>query len=460
MPSETGGGESRSTSRRGGVLERAANGLDRRPWLCVLLLLASFYLVVPVKLNLDREMKPQTQFHKVNTDSQLYYALARNLLAGEGYHDTHRRKEIMPAMGHPVWLAATLALGLTPTRQAALALWLSVFLLAGAAWIHTGRGSFALAATWLFGAYSCEIVWLAGNVETTIVLATTLVIFCLALLYRTGFRVPVALATGVALGACLLVRPMFLYAVHGASALALAGFVRSRLRRARPSPKLRGWLLLLLTAEGCLLATWAWSEHRYADPRLVSGTYGPWALYQANNVHLEPALLYSTRSRHLPPAFRQVIRHFHDMDAWQSWQQREEYFMDEVLGYWASHPLRSMHGWFWRTRHFLGLHLDANKVRRNVREWGPRVHPFAVLAGAALLGFRLRRAWRERRWALVSDPSLGIVVGSMFFFYAAMSGFFAYTGFRYVSASVTTLIAAIVLLGYEQWERELNATRS
>ncbi len=148
------------------------NVLNNHPWLFAALL-AGLALAVQVQLNLSPDLPIQQQLRRLNPDSRLYYQLASNLLTGKGFHDTTRNQQITPSIGHPLWLAVVSGpLGLSPARQAWLSIWLSVGFLALAAFVYTG-GNFLLLAVWLYSAYLSGIVWLAGNVETSIVLTNT-----------------------------------------------------------------------------------------------------------------------------------------------------------------------------------------------------------------------------------------------------------------------------------------------
>jgi hypothetical protein len=136
-------------------------------------------------------------------------------------------------------------------------------------------------------------------------------------------------------------------------------------------------------------------------------------------------------------------------------EERNAYFMNEVINYWKSQPGRALHGWAWRLQHFLGLHENAmlgrgvKRIRQ--RSWGARIHPWAVLSLLALIALRLSLFWRTKGSHLESILSLGLVVALLFGVYAAVHSMFAYTGFRYVTASIPTLAAAVAMLASEIW---------
>ncbi len=199
-----------------------------------------------------------------------------------------------------------------------------------------------------------------------------------------------------------------------------------------------------LTTQAILSATLVCSHLRYDESRLVSGTYGACALFAANNPYIRPDAIYRTRKPH-PPGFNQMWARFKTSD---DWQQRRSFFMKQVVSYWTSDPARALHGWLWRLQRFLGLHAEAIRGL-DPRLWGPLIHPFAVLALLVLLAARLRLTWRELGNRFTSSLSLGVVVALMFSLYAALYSLFSYTGFRYVTGSVSTLVAAIVLLTAE-----------
>jgi hypothetical protein len=431
-------------------LRRGVAAIDGRPWLAMLLLVTSLAAGVEIQLNFPVDRPAALQYQALNPDAKLYYGLAENLLSGAGFEDTTRHNDVMPSVGHPAVLALASGLaGWTPARQAWLALWATALLLTAAVRIYTGSNSYALAAVWLFAVYLSGIVWLAGNVETSIVLSNGLFVLCLAIFYRSGFGRTAAVVAGVALAAALLIRPIFLYALHAATlAAVLAAAYCWRQTGASVFPRIvTGWLLLLLTAQALMLATLGYSHARYGDPRLVSGTYGAWSLYGGNNPHIATDRVFRTRERH-PPEFNQMLDYFQRAD---DWQERHEIFMNRVLRYWSEQPGRALSGWAWRLRRYFGFHADVFASRPNRVLWGPRVHPAAA---AALVGLLALRFWRGRRRSgdrLEPALSLGVVTAGLFGVYAAIHALFAYSSFRYVTGGLTLLIAATAFLAAENW---------
>jgi hypothetical protein len=273
------------------ILRDAGNALDRRPWLFFVLLAAALAIGIEVRLNFPVDTPVQEQFTRLNPDSKLYYGLARNLSDGTGYHDTVRKKDVLPPVGHPLLLAlVSEGLGLSPARQAWLSIWLSVICLILATHLYSRSRLCVLIAAGLYAAYLREVTWLAGGVETSIVLASMLLVLALAVFYRLGFRLAPAVVAGVALAASLLMRPIHVHAVHAATGVALVAFILQcrRVGVARVPRVITGWLVLLMTAQILLGVISVYSKARYGDSRLVSGSYGSWALYVANNEYIPP----------------------------------------------------------------------------------------------------------------------------------------------------------------------------
>jgi hypothetical protein len=333
-----------------------AAGIDRSPLLFGLVLVASLAFGAPIGLNIDTASPVEEQLRELNPDARLYYTLAANLVRGEGYHDTLRNSETMPSIGHPLILAvASVATGIPPARFSWLCLWLSVGLLACAVFIYCGSNLLVLGTVCLYAAFLNEIEWLAGNVETSIVLCNAFLIFSLACFHRRAYRARWAAVSGLAMGVTLLVRPLYLYPVHAVSVgVVLACGCRYLQRERAPlSAPLGGWLVLLVTAQLMVGATHLYSQFRYGDTRLATGTYGAWPLYVANNIHVPPDEPYRIREPNYPEGFKEMMA---ARDAEPSWQRRHALLTDEVLRYWKDHPRRALCNWLWRFQRFLGLH--------------------------------------------------------------------------------------------------------
>ena len=106
--------------------------------------------------------------------------------------------------------------------------------------------------------------------------------------------------------------------------------------------------------------------------------------------------------------------------------------MAQSLEFFREYPGRTLYGWGWRLQHFLGLHGGVLARDLDTGLWGPRIHPLLVIAVLGMLVVRLTRA---------PYLSLGILTAGLFALYAGLHSLFSYTGFRYVTGSVSTLVA-------------------
>lgn len=431
---------------------RIVRRIDRTRLFFGVILVASLVFGAPIRLNIDPGSPAREQLKKLNPDAKLYCSLAANLVYGTGYHDTFRNEETMPSIGHPLILSvACVGLGLSPARLSWLCLWVSLGLLACAVFIYCGSNLLVLGTVCLYAAFLSKIEWLAGNVETSIAFCNALLIFSLACFHRRGYLVRWAVTSGVALGVTLLVRPLYLYPMQVASGgvLIAAGVHYLRGRPARLPAALKGWLVLLFTAQLIVGATLVHSQLKYGDTRLTTGTYGAWPLYVANNIHIPPDQRYRIRESDYPAGFKEVLA---ARNSETSWQRRHAFLMDETVRYWKDHPRRALRGWIWRFQRFLGLHasmLDRARNRASVILWGPRIHAACVSLMLLLLAQRSWRIWKTGATGLVGPPSLGVVVALLFLLYAALHAFFVYVRFRHVTPCVPILVAALPLLACE-----------
>ena len=102
----------------------------RQPWLFAALIAATLAVFFEVHLNVSLETSAAYGLERLSPDAKLYYGLAENLVDGTGFHDTLRKREILPPIGHPLWLVATWHVaGWSPALQSHICIWLSVGLM-------------------------------------------------------------------------------------------------------------------------------------------------------------------------------------------------------------------------------------------------------------------------------------------------------------------------------------------
>lgn len=409
-----------------------------------IILIAFLLFGTHITLNFKRDWPADFQLQHLNPDAKLYYSLAQNIVDGTGYFDTLRNDQIMPPIGHPFLLAVLcIKLGLSPATFSWLLFLSSFVLLAFAVRTYTASNIFVIIFLWLYGSFFAYIRWLSANVEASIVVTNAFLILSLALLYKTNFKTIWAVIAGTALAIHLLIRPLYLFPTHICFILfgGIALYYHLR-KRSALLPAVKAWLILLAATECLLLAAYAYSYFRYKDSRLVTGTYGAYALYAANNIYEPPVGPFPTRAEH-SKEFYKVYNITTDNPS-ITWQQRHKIMMNEVLSYWKKYPLRALAGWWWRFRQFMGIHSGSFSWKEPLTVF----HAFSVSFLFVLLAIRIV-AFRYKKQEFQPDISLGVICAVLFLLYSAIHAVFVYAEFRYVTVTVPLLVAADIFLLFD-----------
>jgi hypothetical protein len=441
---------------------RALRFLDRNIIILIILVLLLLCFEVTIRLNytLNYINSPlEYQLKNFNSDAELYYGLAKNLVNGTGFYDTIRNEETMPSIGHPAFLAMFCIIGgLTPAQFSWFFFMLSFVLLAVAVRIYSKSNLLAVLSLLLLGSFFKYIWWYAANVETTIVFTNVLLAVTLAAFYRNNFSKLWAIISGLVLYIHIIVRPLLLFPTHLCLAVFLVLFLYLHIRK-HLSGFIKGWFVLLITAECLLGLTYGYSYIRYHDARLINGTYGAYPLYAGNNIYIPPNSIFDYRVQY-PKEFWKMYNLLKDNPG-MTWQQRHEILMKKVIDYWKQYPSRAITGWWWRFRQFLGI-WSGNfswKIPLTV------VHAFLTSVLLTLIIVRIASAFLPKKnitaktprgWLgnianMISDmrDSLGLLFAALFLVYSAVHALFSYVGFRYASPVIPLLIVADAYLLYE-----------
>jgi hypothetical protein len=438
--------------------------LDRNIAILIVPVLLLLVFKVDIRLNYIRNYirSPlEYQIKNFNSDAELYYGLAKNLVNGTGFYDTVRNEEILPSVGHPAFLAVFCIIGgLTPAKFSWIFFMLSFILLAAAVRIYTKSNLLAVLSVWLLAAFFKYIWWYAANIETTIVFTNVLLAVTLAVFYKNNFSILWAIISGLALYLHIIVRPLFLFPAHLFFVLFLVLSLYLYAKK-RSSAFIKGWFALLITAECLLGLTYGDSYIRYHDPRLITGTYGAYPLYSGNNIHIPPKSIFDYRvPRH--EEFNKMYSLLKDNPG-MTWQQRHKILMDKTIEYWKQHPSLAITGWWWRFRQFLGICSGnlSRKIPLTV------IHAFSssllllliiVRIASALLPKKNKISQQKTplgRRRIIADAfsdmrdSLGLLFAALFLAYSAVHALFSYVGFRYASPIIPLLIIADAFLTYE-----------
>jgi hypothetical protein len=417
--------------------------LDRNRFVFVLSLILFLSLGTHIKLNFEKDWPAHFQIQHLNPDAKLYYALAQNIVDGTGYFDTLRNDQIIPPIGHPLLLALLcIKMGLSPAAFSWLLLSASFVLLALAVRIYTTSNILVIIFLWLYGSFFAYIRWLSANIEASIVVTNALLVLSLALLYKTSFKTIWAVIAGIVLAMHLLIRPLYLFPTHVCFILFGGIALYNRLRKRSLLPVVKAWLILLAVAECLLLATYAYSYLRYKDSRLVTGTYGAYALYAANNIYEPPVGPFLTNVKHSDEFYK--IYSISVNNPAITWQQRHKIMTNEVISYWKKHPLRALTGWWWRFRQFMGIYSGSFSWKQPLTIF----HAFSVSFLFILLAIKII-AFKYKGQKSQTIFSLGVICAALFLLYSAIHAVFVYAEFRYVTVTISLLTAANVFLLFE-----------
>lgn len=412
----------------------------------VVLLILFLFLCTNIKLNFKREWPVRFQMQHLNPDAKLYYSIAENIVDGTGYFDTFRKKGILPSVGHPLLLAFfCVILGLSPATFAWVFLFASFVILAIAIRIYTSSNILTICALWLYAGFFAHIRWLSGNVESSIVFAYAILIFSLIYFYKNNFQVLWAVISGAALAVHLLIRPLYLFPTHICFIILLGAVLYFYLRKRHLGiPKfVRGWFLLLATAEAILLLTSSYSHIRYSDSRLVTGTYGAYSIYRANNIYLNPEVKFSTRAIH-PKKFDEEFTSIANNPE-TTWKQKQKLFLQKTFDYWKSSPGRALRGWWWRFRQFMGVCSGNFSWKHPLTV----MHTISAWTLLALIFIRMIGTWINKTEKMRLMYSAGLLLAALFILYSAIHAVFVYSEFRYIAVAIPLLVASNFILLFE-----------
>jgi hypothetical protein len=424
-----------------GFLERLkvwARTADQHRLAALLVMALAAMTVQLYPLSQQPQVALSQQVKRLNTDAKLYWGLAQNLANGTGFHDTVRNKDILPSIGHPKAMSLGWSVfGFSPAQYAQWALWLATLFSTWAVLRYTRSAALALASLGIQLIVSHNRPWLVGAAQPSIVLANAVLLAALAELYRSASWRPWGVLTGIALAFQLLVRPVLLYPVHflaGVGALILiVPQLRQRLVR---SPRASTWLALgvaVLVAEAVVGMVRIDSHVVYGDSRQVTGTYGAWTLYSANNVFARPDARYKDArgSKEWVEFAKLVSNRYGSPAVKMDWVQREKVLLAETLSYWKSYPGRALKGYLWRLQRLLGLHGSA---------WNKPIGRYHTAVTVLLFGLAI---------ANLTHPAtrfgLGVLSAALVLSYFAIHALFVWVGVRYSTPLFPLMSVGIVL---------------
>lgn len=414
---------------------------DKSFFIFAALFIFLFSFFFSIKTNFKPNTPLEAQLYYLNPDAKLYYSIAENITNGVGFEDTARKQMILPSVGHPLLLSAFCIIGkLTPYQFTYIFLFLSAILLILAVKIYTRSNLLAVITFVLYALLCNNFRWLCANVESSIMLSNSLLILSLALLYRYKFKLAFAVITAIALSINILIRPLFLFPLHILFFLLLISFAIIYFKK-KEIKEIKSFFILAIITEVIILAVMGISYLKYDDSRLVTGTYGAYSLYAANNPYVPIDKPFDTKWN-FPPEYKKMmalIINLQDM----TWQKRHQILMENTKEYIKENPVRAIKGWWWRFRHFIGVGQSC--LWENATTTSHTILSILTFSLAAFLFFyHIIKSKINNFLNLFS-----VLLITLLLLFSVIHAWFVYSEFRYVIVTVPFLIATFSCMVYE-----------
>jgi hypothetical protein len=374
-------------------------------------------------------------------DSRLYVGLARNIISGTGYTDTIRNDQIVPPIGHPLFLSVALIFGSLRVFDYAL-VYSTVFLLMFSVWVYTKNLLIALLSGVMILRILEPIKFYMYGIETSGIFTSVLVIFALTNLYRNKFNPRNCLFLSFALSLNILVRPVLLY-LSTLLVLVLVIYSLLTIKTIKTHNYSFGHKMLVAIVPSltiiflCNLLSLA----LYQDERLTRGTYAGMNLYLSNNPYIPPNVKYKTAyfTQYIPKEEEVLFK-----IGQSGWKGRENALVQEAKQYIINNPQRASEGWIWRLKKYLGNDYQSSSPFF--------LYKFLVRLMFVTLIFRIILITGFKKIITrYRTQVLGIVISSLFIFQVSQLMLFSWTGERYLTYLIPYLIAGFLYLSIDLW---------
>lgn len=299
-------------------------------WIFALLLIS----FLAVSLNLSDIHTP---------DGELYYGLAGNLIANEGYHDDIRDDIILPPIGHPILIVISRLVGLdSPELFSAILLFAGLFILfLGVTKLQFPRFYRLAIIPLAFFLIPKSFEW---GIEMTLFFVNCLT-FTAFIYYSKVRNNWTLIAFGLILSVNLLVRPIL-------NPLLLTLIPLIILLTLTKNAKYLRNIIPIAIAIGLTMIVGFYSENQYGDKRLTNGTYSEIPLYCANNPYLDLKQNYYAslwKDELTPETYEKAIA---PLKLTTTWQQRAELLRGHVIDFLIENPIKALQGYLWRLSKF------------------------------------------------------------------------------------------------------------
>ncbi len=376
-------------------------------------LVATIFIAVIIVLITYPEMGP---------DATLYWGLAENLHNGRGFINNIRNDNLLPPIGHVLILLFFKTLHFNAILATKTLLVISSLL-----WLSIIRTITKNLVSRLFlfcvGPFSILIIWpiIPAGVEVSILSSNLLIISILSFFDFSKKAHWIFLS--FALSISLIIRPMLLPLISMTIPLSIVFLLFKRYRSLSVKIILSFSLTLLL-----IFALSRFSNYKYGDSRLTTGTYSSIPLYVAFNPFINLQQNYASE--------RFALVHFSLSEQEQikkdlyipftSWQERDRHQKKQVLNFIIANPIKAFKGYLWRLNKISGLHM------------GDRFYSVFCLL---FFLFPLIFLYQKRMPPLLAILSFAITIYAML-----IQAVFVYVGVRYLVSIIPWIIWNIVLI--------------
>lgn len=274
-------------------------------------------------------------------DAQLYHSLAQQLVNGESYEDQLRKDEIIPPIGHPVILFFPIKLGIRGDFYEKTMFSFSFVLFFGTCCM-LGLGMFvsflfvlSLNALLPFG-----VMW---GIETSLLFSLSLLFYSFVLFLKNT-NIKMASFFSLSLLLFVIVRPIllpFITLIFGVTLIYALEHKEAR--------RVLFTLIFVFTVPFASLSLF--SQYKFNDARLISGTYSEISLFCAWNDFLPLTRHYNSGLwKKLPEVeYETALKILHNDSGWE---MRAVKLRKEVLKFIISNPMKACKGYIWRLGKF------------------------------------------------------------------------------------------------------------
>jgi hypothetical protein len=271
-------------------------------------------------------------------DANLYNGISENLLSSVGYVDNIRNDFILPSVGHPLLLATLKFFGMTDGNFISALLYFITLFSSYLLGLYYGL-KFYLRIILVLITSTIMPDSLMWGVELSI--GTSVILFWIALinLYHKNTQ-KAAIIFGVAIAVNILIRPIIQPLYYVCIPLVIVGYFIFK-------KKSKNVVVAFIVSAVLYFGFKSYSEIKYGDSRMVTGTYGEIPLYCAFNNYIDlDKIYYSSRWRQISDSL--FIEGTAPFKLTTTWEDRALTLKSHVKDFIVEHPDKAWKGFVWR----------------------------------------------------------------------------------------------------------------